>query len=122
MILVDTSVWIDHLRSGDAALRGLLDGGAVLGHPWVVGELALGNLGNRGEVLGLLRGLPQASVATAEETLLLIEREALHGAGIGYVDAQLLAAARLTREASLWTRDKRLIVVATRLGVGFEPA
>lgn len=122
MILVDTSVWIDHLRSGDAALRGLLDGGAVLGHPWVVGELALGNLGNRGEVLGLLRGLPQASVATAEETLLLIERETLHGAGIGYVDAQLLAAARLTREASLWTRDKRLIVVATRLGVGFEPA
>lgn len=122
MILVDTSVWIDHLRSGDATLSGLLDGGAVLGHPWVVGELALGNLGNREEVLGLLRGLPQASIATAEEVMRLVEREALHGTGIGYVDAQLLASARLTREASLWSRDKRLVAVATRLGVGFEPA
>ena len=121
MILVDTSVWIDHLRSGDSTLAGLLDNSAVLAHPWVTGELSLGNLSRRDEVIGLIQGLPQATSATDSEVLGLIEREALYGAGIGYVDAQLIAATRLTPGAALWTRDKRLSAVAARLGLGFQP-
>lgn len=120
MILVDTSVWIVHLRAGDTELAQHLDDGAVLGHPWVTGELALGNLRNRGEVLGLLRGLPQAVVADDDEVLRLVERESLHGTGIGYVDAQLLAASRLTSGTRLWSRDKRLRAAAARLGAEFE--
>ena len=121
MILVDTSVWIDHLRSGDADLARLLDASAVLAHPWVTGELALGNLTARDEVVGLLRGLPQATVADDDEVPRLIDREALNGVGIGYVDAQLLAAARLTPDTTMWTRDRRLSTVAERLGVGYQP-
>lgn len=124
MILVDTSVWIDHLRSTDATLVRLLNGNAVLGHPWVTGELALGNLTQRDEIIGLLRGLPQATVATDDEVLQLIQREALYGVGIGYVDTQLLAATRLTSDAKLWTRDKRLAMPSARLGLAaaIEPA
>lgn len=121
MILVDTSVWIDHLRSGDETLAGLLDNSAVLAHPWVIGELALGNLSRRDDVIGLIRGLPQATLATDDEVLGLIEQEALYGAGIGYVDAALLAATRLTSDTAFWTRDKRLSSVAARLGLGFQP-
>jgi len=121
VILVDTSVWVDHLRSGNAALGRLLESGAVLGHPWVTGELCLGNLGRRSEVIGLLRGLPQAIAASDEEVLGFIDRESLSGAGIGYVDAQLIAATRLTPDARLWTGERRLAAVATRVGVGFEP-
>lgn len=121
MILVDTSLWIDHLRSGNDALADLLDDGAVMAHPWVTGELALGNLSRREEVLGLLRDLPQATVADHDEVLRLIEGEALHGAGIGYVDAHLLAASRLTPGTALWTTDERLAAVAARLSLGFQP-
>jgi len=121
VILVDTSVWIDHLRSGDETLAGLLDNSAVLAHPWVIGELALGNLSRRDDVIGLIRGLPQATLATDDEVLGLIEQEALYGAGIGYVDAALLAATRLTSDTAFWTRDKRLSSVAARLGLGFQP-
>ncbi len=121
MILVDTSVWIDHLRAGSATLARLLERGAVLGHPWVVGELALGQLGQRGEVLGLLGSLPQATVATPAEILTLIERHELHGVGIGYVDAQLVAATKLTPGAALWTTDRRLVAVASRVGHAFDP-
>lgn len=121
MILVDTSIWIDHFRSGDADLSRLLDNNAVLGHPWVTGEIALGNLRHRDEVIGLLRGLPQASVADDDEVLRLIDREALYGAGIGYVDAQLLTATRLTPDATLWTRDKRLLKVTARIELDFQP-
>lgn len=121
MILVDTSVWIDHLRVGSAALASLLERSAVLAHPWVVGELALGNLRRRDEVLGLLDGLPQATTATAAEVLTLIDRRELHGTGIGYVDVQLLASTRLTPGAALWTHDRRLAAAASRLGSAFEP-
>ena len=92
-----------------------------MSHPWVTGERALGNLGNRAEVIALLRNLPRATVAADEEVLGLIERAALAGMGIGYVDAVLLAATRLTPDARLWTRDTRLSAVAVRLGVGFVP-
>lgn len=116
MILVDTSVWIDHLRLGHPTLADLLDRGSVLGHPWVVGELALGHLTQRRAIISLLTSLPQATVATPAEVLTLAERHALNGLGIGYVDAQLLAAAQLTAEARLWTNDSRLAAAATRLG------
>ena len=117
MILVDTSVWVDHLRTGEPALAYLLDHGRVLAHPWVTGELALGHLSQRHEILTLLSGLPAAETATDAELLGLIEAEQLYGLGIGYVDAQLLAATRLTADARLWTADKRLAVVASRFGL-----
>ena len=117
MILVDTSVWIEHFRSGDEALAGLLEASEVLAHPFVVGELALGNLRQREIVLEALSGLPCASVAADNEVLRFIGRHALFGRGVGYVDAHLLAAARLTLGAKLWTRDKRLHEVAAELGL-----
>jgi predicted nucleic acid-binding protein len=117
LILVDTSIWIDHLRQRLSALERLLDLGEVLGHPWVVGEIALGHLSNRDEILGLLSNLPQATVATAPEVLAVIDRHRLHGRGIGYVDAQLLAAALLTPTAGLWTSDRRLSAAASGLGL-----
>jgi predicted nucleic acid-binding protein len=122
VILVDTSLWIDHLRSGNDVLADLLDNSAVLAHPWVTGELALGNLTHRAEILALLRALPQATLAEHDEVLLLIEQQALSGAGIGYVDAQLLAASRLTPDTKLWTTDKRLANIAARLGLEYQPA
>ncbi len=120
MILVDTSIWIDHLRAGDAALSALLEQGEVLSHPWVTGELALGIISNRAEVIGLLGNQAHAVVASDDEILRLIEFHALHGTGIGYVDAQLLAATLLTPDARLWTRDKRLAEIAGGLGIVAE--
>ena len=119
MILVDTSVWVHHLRSADEALIDRLDTGQVLGHPFVVGELALGNLRQRDLVLSALQDLPQAIVATHDEVLRFIERQSLYGAGIGYVDAHLLASVRMTADATLWTRDKRLHTAAEGLGLGW---
>ena len=122
MILVDTSIWIDYLRAGHLTLAHLLERGSVLGHPWVVGELALGHLSQRQEILGLLNSLPQAAVATPAEILTFIEHHELHGLGIGYVDAQLLAATQLTPDAGLWTNDKRLAAAAARLGLVVDPS
>ena len=122
MILVDTSVWADHLRAGDAALTDLLNAGSVLSHPFVVGELALGHLRRRREVLDALSNLPRTVVANDAEVLHFIDANAIFGRGVGYVDAHLLAAARLTEGARLWTRDKRLQGVAAALGVAFTPA
>ena len=116
MILVDTSVWVDHLRSGVPLLANLLQKGEVLIHPWVIGEIACGNLRNRQQVLDLLLGLSTALVASDSEVLLLIERGNLMGRGIGYVDAHLLAAAKLSR-CGLWTQDRRLAVVAQEQGL-----
>jgi predicted nucleic acid-binding protein len=117
VILVDTSVWVEHLRSASAILSVLLDDGGVLGHPFVLGELALGNLRQRDDFLRVLRMLPQATSASHLEVLQFIGREALYGRGIGYVDAHLLAAARLTAGSKLWTRDRRLQAVADQLGL-----
>jgi predicted nucleic acid-binding protein len=122
VILVDTSVWVDHLRAADKALAALLDAGMVLAHPFVIGELALGSLRQREMVLQALAGLPHASVATDAEVLHFIERYALSGRGIGYIDAHLLAAVKLTAGAELWTNDKRLHGVAVQLGVAITLA
>jgi len=121
LIVVDTAVWIDHLRDGDPHLAGLLDRSLVLGHPWVTGELAMGSIRNRLEILRLLDDLPQATVASAAEVREFVERHELYGAGIGYVDAQLLAATMLSTDAALWTRDRRLHAPAQRLGVAYAP-
>jgi predicted nucleic acid-binding protein len=120
VILVDTSVWIDHLRSGEPALATALGGGRVLMHPFVLGELACGNLKNRGEVLRLLRDLPAAPAATDTEALGLIEHRALMGRGIGYIDVHLLASAALADVGRLWTRDKRLARVAQELQLALD--
>lgn len=116
VILVDTSVWVDHLRASDRDLARLLDAGAVLTHPFVIGELALGDLRQR-ELIDLLHDLPQAVAATEREVLHFIDEHRLFGSGIGYVDAHLLAAARLTAGTSLWTRDKNLHGAALRLAL-----
>lgn len=117
MILVDTSIWIDHLRLCDDKLSRFLDQGQTCVHPFVIGELALGNLRDRDTNLDALQNLPQAPVATEEEVLRFIREHSLHGIGIGYIDAHLLAATRLMPGASLWTRDRRLLAAATRLGL-----
>ncbi|MFW6732752.1 MAG: type II toxin-antitoxin system VapC family toxin [Synechococcus sp.] len=116
MILVDTSIWVDHLCSGLPQLTAALQKSAVLIHPWVIGELACGNLRDRSRVLQLLQGLPAARVATPAEVLTLIEQHHLMGRGIGFVDAQLLASARLTH-CTLRTQDHRLAELAAALGV-----
>jgi len=117
LILVDSSVWVEHLRSGVPELVSALNRGQVLCHPFVVGELALGNLGRRADIIEDLRNLPRAPLAEENEVLAFIDRHRLHGRGIGYVDAHLLASVRLTGDAQLWTFDRRLGEVAGALGV-----
>jgi predicted nucleic acid-binding protein len=121
MILVDTSVWVDHLRAGDVSLAHALNLGQVLVHPFVLGELACGNLRNRQEVLGLLRNLPEAPRVSDDEAHFLIENRSLMGRGVGYIDVHLLASVLLTDEPALWTRDKRLAAIAGELSVLYEP-
>jgi len=120
VILVDTSVWVDHLRAGDATLATLLGESRVLGHPFVTGEIALGQLRQRELVIESLQDLPQAPLASHSEVMTLIANQPLHGLGIGYVDAHLLAAVRLAPGSLLWTRDRRLLSAATRLGLDFD--
>lgn len=120
MILADTSVWIDHLRAGDPFLVELLNDCRVLIHPFVVGELACGDLKNRAAILALLREMPAAPLADDEEVLFFIERHGLMGRGIGYVDAHLLAAVSLAGTVRLWTRDMRLAAVAESLNLAFR--
>jgi len=117
VILVDSSVWVAHLRSDDRTLVRLLENAQVLVHPFVIGELALGNIRQRSNLLDRLQDLPRASVASDRDVLRFIERHELFGRGIGYVDVHLLAAVRLTLNSSIWTRDKGLLTVANHLGV-----
>ena len=117
MILVDTSVWIDHLRSDDLELAAKLKSGAVLSHPCVIGEIAIGDLPQRKFVLEDLNDLPSADVATDAEIMAFVENHALFGRGLSYIDAHLLASTKLTSGAKLWTRDRRLERVAEALGV-----
>ena len=119
MILADTSVWIDHLRSGEQHLSFLLDQGQILIHPMVIGELACGNVSNRAEVFGDLRLMPQVPVATDDEVLFFIEYHQLMGRGIGYIDAHLLTSTAMTPPTHLWTKDRRLMELASELGVAY---
>ena len=120
MILVDTSIWVDHLRSGDSQLAEKLLTGEVVTHDFVIGELALGGLRKRSGVLELLRALPRLSAATDDEVLYFIGQRGLSGKGIGYADAHLLAAAAM-HGTRLWTRDKRLREIAEEHSLTFAP-
>lgn len=121
MILADTSVWVDHLGRGDPALAALLNAKRILMHPYVLGEIAMGSLRQRSTLLLRLRKMASALVAQPDGVLELIENRALHGRGIGYVDAHLLASTLITPDTWLWTRDKRLAEAAAELGVAAQP-
>jgi predicted nucleic acid-binding protein len=116
MILVDTSVWIDHLRSSNRRLRALLEADQVVTHPLVIGELACGSIRNRTELLALLKTLPSATIAQHDEVLQFVDGQKLYGRGIGWIDAHLLASARLDHLA-IWTLDKPLSKIAESIGI-----
>lgn len=120
MILVDTSVWVDHLRSGSPLLTELLEQNRIFMHPMVLGELACGNLRNRRQLLQLLQSLDVLQAVSHDEALYFIEHNGLMGEGIGYVDVHLLASVALIAGAKLWTRDKRLAHVASESGHAWE--
>jgi len=122
MILVDTSVWVDHLRAGDDELVTLLEEGRVLVHPFVIGEIACGILADRAETLDLLANMPAAPCAEHHEVLAFVEQHRLYGKGIGYVDAHLLASVALTPGTRLWTRDRRLGSTAAALRCAYAAA
>jgi predicted nucleic acid-binding protein len=121
VILADTSVWIDHLHRGGGAMERLLDLNAILIHPLVLGEIAMGSLHRRETLLRAIGKLSAAEVARHEEVMALVERERLYGVGIGYMDAHLLASTLLTQDARLWTRDRRLHEAARKLDVAIKP-
>jgi predicted nucleic acid-binding protein len=116
MILADTSVWVDHLRKGNERLAGFLNEGVVLYHPFIIGELACGNLKNRDEILGMLAALPSMPVAEHDEVLDFISRHKFQGKGIGLIDAHLLASACLAK-CRIWTLDRSLLKIANTLKV-----
>lgn len=120
MLLVDSGVWIDHLRKADPDLKAAFETRSLLGHPLVTGEIAMGSLADRGAVLALLRQLPQAVRAEDSEVLALVEERRLFSLGLGFVDAHLLASCLLTPATRLWTRDRRLRAAAERLGLARE--
>jgi predicted nucleic acid-binding protein len=117
MILADTSVWVDHLRTGDPRLLTELDRENILMHSFVAGELALGALGRRKKFLAAIDDLPSAIVAQTDEVRRLIEHRALYSRGIGYSDVHLIASVLLTPDAALWTRDRRLRAVAESMKI-----
>ena len=120
MILVDSSVWVDHLRQNVPLLGDLLEAGEVTTHLFAIGELACGNLANRAEILALLSALPLVQIATHSEAMHVVDTNALHGRGIGWIDVHLLASAWLSR-VSIWTRDRRLQAASKALGIREEP-
>lgn len=115
MILVDTSVWVEHFRKGNIGLDTLLQEGQVVCHPFIVGELACGNIKHRSRILSLLSTLPIAHTAEHEEVMHVIEKYHLMGKGLGYIDVHLLASAMLTH-IPLWTLDKRLNSLSITMG------
>ena len=118
-VLVDTSVWINHLQKANSALGALLDEERVLVHPFVIGELACGHLRQRAEIIDLLAALPSTTKASDEEVLFLIEQHRLMGKGVGLIDIHLLASS-LTDKCHLWTADKPLAAVASQLNLAWQ--
>lgn len=121
MILVDTSIWIDHFRYGDAELRKIINDDRLLCHPFVVGELALGSLRERNAVLAFLAAQRETVIATHAEVMTIIDRHSIFSIGIGYTDAHLLTSTLLDQRSSLWTRDKRLAAAAQKVGAALHP-
>ena len=121
MVLVDTSIWINHFRSGNDRLEKLLDQQKVLAHPFVIGEIALGELSNMSSILEDLASLPAAAVATDDEVLRFIADQSLAGQGIGLIDVHLLAATFLTVGSKLWTLERKLFAVAARMKIALDP-
>jgi len=121
MILVDTSIWVDHINAADDTLIYLLMQERIVMHPFVMGELALGSLHAREKVLKTLAAFPTVPLGTPAETFHLIETEKLYSRGIGYVDTALLVSTRLAPGTTLWTRDKRLAQIAMELGIEANP-
>ncbi len=119
MVLVDTSVWVSHLRDGDVGLEKLLNDGEVVCHPFIIGELACGNLKNRREILMHLQSLPKTIFAEDEEVLEFIENRRLMGKGLGYIDIHLITAAVLT-DVPLWTFDKTLDKISEKIGINYR--
>jgi predicted nucleic acid-binding protein len=117
LILADTSIWIDHLRSGNKEMRKLLNQGQIVIHPFIIAELALGSLQERTKTLALLDLLPQVRVAQMSELRLMIEARRLYSLGVGLTDAHLIASVFLNSSTLLWTRDKQLRRVAEALGI-----
>jgi predicted nucleic acid-binding protein len=117
LILADTSVWIDHLRSGNKDMRTHLDQGRIVIHPFIIAELALGSLKDRTKTLALLDLLPQVRVARLNELRITIEARRLYNLGIGLTDAHLIASVLIDSPTLLWTRDRRLRHVAENLGI-----
>lgn len=120
MVLVDTSVWISHLRYSNSSLQKLLEGNKVASHRFIVGELACGNISNRAEIISLMQSLPTVDVVEHEELLLFIEHNRLMGKGLGFVDVHLLAASMLAG-VRLWTQDKKLKQACSSLDIEFSP-
>lgn len=120
MILADTSVWIDHLRAPDPRLQDLLDRQQILIHPFVIGELALGSMRDRPRTMFALKRLPPAMMSRDRDVVAMIDNHRLHGRGIGYVDAHLLASTLITPEALIWSTDRRLMAVARDLSIAAE--
>jgi len=120
-LLIDTSIWIDHIRAPDGELSAALNSGQVVVHPFVLGEIAVGSIANRAEVLSSIDLLPKAIVAEDREVLEMLDRHRLFGVGIGYIDAHLLASTLLTPDATLWSRDRRLSAAAVLLDIAAYP-
>lgn len=117
MILADTAIWIGHFRADEPEMRSQLGRGNIAMHPFIVAELALGSLRNRDRTLGMLDRLPQVRVAQLSEVRQMIEAHSLYSKGIGLIDAHLVASTLISPPARLWTRDKRLLAVASTLGI-----
>lgn len=120
-MLVDTSIWVDHFGRRDPALAELLERGEVECHPFIIGELACGNLRRRSAILTLLRDLPQSPNVEHDEALAFVDTQQLVGSGLGWIDIHLLASARLSGTL-LWSRDGRLAAAARRLGLFLQPS
>jgi predicted nucleic acid-binding protein len=117
LILADTSIWIDHFRSGNQELQSALNSGQIAIHPWIIAELALGSLRDRAKTLAMLDLLPQVRVARPSELRLMIEARHLYNLGIGFTDAHLIASVFLNPSTLLWTRDKQLRKVSEGFGI-----